>query len=251
MGLCVNVIALFATVFCFSIRAAKLPSAFGRCSVKDPEIDECLRKNVEGAIHFLKAGSPELGFDTFDPLHIPELVIGEGKGPVNVVQHFRDVDLYGLTESIVHEVHMDQDKKMMTARSTTPELRLQGKYTVKGKVLLLPIVGDGLFNVTLINTKINHTIMAESFEKKGNNYWKIKSYTVTLRPERMLYKFDNLFDGDERLGAELNKVLNENWDAVFNDVRDGYEESFGIIFHGLANRVFTRVALKDIFLDFE
>lgn len=46
-------------------------------------------------------GSTDLGLKRFDPLDIPELIIGEGKGPVNVVQHFKDVELYGLTGSKV------------------------------------------------------------------------------------------------------------------------------------------------------
>ncbi|KAG5886294.1 hypothetical protein JTB14_001513 [Gonioctena quinquepunctata] len=252
MGYRVNLVVFsFVAVFCYSIQAAKLPSSFGRCSVKDPNMDECLEKNVENAIHYLKAGSPELGLDTFDPLHIPELIIGQGKGPVNVAQHYKDIDLYGLTDSKVQYVHADFDKKMLFARSTTPELRLQGQYTMNGRILLLPMVGNGPMNLTLVNTKINHTITAEPFEKKGKAYWRIKSYTVTLRPERLIYKFDNLFDGDARLGPEINKVLNDNWNEIFTDVRDGYEQSFGIIFHGLANRVFSRVALKDIFLEMD
>lgn len=50
------------------------------------------------------AGSLELGLQTFDPLDIPELIVGEGKGPVNVVQHFTTVQLWGLTGSKVLDV---------------------------------------------------------------------------------------------------------------------------------------------------
>ncbi|KAJ8930582.1 hypothetical protein NQ314_016594 [Rhamnusium bicolor] len=195
-------------------------------------------KRLRNQIVQLITGSTELGLKRFEPLDIPQLVIGEGKGPVNVAQNFKDVKLHGLTGS-----------KVLAAKSITPELRLEAHYTMKGRVLLLPIVGDGPCNVTLVNTKINHTLYGEPFEKKGKTYWNYKDYTVTLRPEKVIFKFDNLFDGDEKLGAEINKVLNDNWDEVFTDVRDGYEKSFGLIFHGLANRVFTRVALKDIFLE--
>ncbi|XP_018570242.1 protein takeout [Anoplophora glabripennis] len=248
MGFCVNGVILLLTAAA-ATDAAKLPSNFGRCSKSDPKMPECLRANVEDAIQKLKDGSSELGLKRFEPLDIPELIIGEGKGPVNVVQHFKDVELYGLTGSKVQRVNFDFDKKEMHARSITPELRLQGQYSMKGRILLLPIVGSGPCNVTLINTKINHTLIAEPFEKKGRTYWSFKDYTVTLRPERVIFKFDNLFDGDSRLGDEINKVLNDNWDEVFTDVREGYEKSFGLIFHGLANRVFTRVALSDIFLE--
>ncbi|CAG9815031.1 unnamed protein product [Phaedon cochleariae] len=251
MGFCVKVVFFLtvATIDYFPTQAAKLPSTFGRCSITDSEFDECLRKNAEDAIKQLKNGSPELGFSSFDPLDIPKLVIGEGTGPVHVAQNFRDIKLYGLTGSIVHSASVDFEKKQFHAKSTTPELRLQGMYSMKGRVLLLPIVGDGPCNVTLVNTKINHTISAQSFDKKGKTYWKITDYTVTLRPDKVTFKFDNLFNGDQRLGDEINKVLNDNWSELFTDVRGGYEESFGLIFQGLADRVFSRVALKDIFLD--
>lgn len=65
----------------------------------------------------------------------------------------------------------------------------------------------------------------------------------------MIFKFDQLFDGDERLGNEINKVLNENSNEVFADVSEGYEKSFGIIFLGLGSRVFSRVPVDDIFLE--
>ncbi|KAJ8958535.1 hypothetical protein NQ318_002330 [Aromia moschata] len=224
-------------------------SNFGRCSKRDPKFDECITKNLEDAIHKLKDGSSELGLRRFEPLDIPELLIGEGKGPVNVAQHFKNVRLHGLTGSKALESSIDFDNNILRAKSITPELILEADYTMKGRVLLLPIVGDGPCNVTLINTKINHTIINERIEKKGKTYWNVKQYTVTLRPEKVIFKFDNLFDGDVRLGNEINKVLNDNWDEVFTDVRDGYESSFGLIFHSLADRVFSKVALKDIFLD--
>jgi hypothetical protein len=46
-------------------------------------------------------GAPELGLDSFEPLLISSLIIGEGSGPVNVQQNFKNVKLHGLTGSIV------------------------------------------------------------------------------------------------------------------------------------------------------
>lgn len=88
----------------------------------------------------------------------------------------------------------------------------------------------------------------EPYEKKGKKYMKIVDYKVSIVPERMVFKFDNLFNGNQRLGDEINRVVNENWDAVFNDVKANYDESFGLIFKDLANRVFGRVPFDEIFL---
>lgn len=43
----------------------------------------------------------------------------------------------------------DFDKHILGATSLSPELRLQGDYHMKGRILLLPIFGEGKFNVTL------------------------------------------------------------------------------------------------------
>jgi hypothetical protein len=240
---------LAAVVASFTTRAAKLPSSFKKCHKSDPHFDDCLVVNIEGAIRSLKNGAPELGLDSFEPLLISSLIIGEGSGPVNVQQNFKNVKLHGLTGSIVSKHKARLDENILYAESVTPMLRLEADYDMKGRVLLLPIYGEGPCNVTLVNTKINHTLYGEPFERKGRTFLKFVNYTVTLRPDKVQFHFANLFNGDDRLGDEINRVMNDNWDVVFTDVREGYEKSFGLIFKDLANRVFTRVPLKDIFLE--
>ncbi|XP_044764566.1 circadian clock-controlled protein daywake-like [Coccinella septempunctata] len=228
---------------------AKLPEDWTRCRINEPDSNECLKKAVEEAIHKLINPAPEVGLTSLDPLLIPALTIGAGSGPVNVAQNFKNIKLHGLTGSIVLNATFDQENTRLLAESITPVLRLEADYSMNGRILLLPIQGNGPCNVTLINTHINHTLQGEKVQKKGKEYIRIVSYNVTLYPDKVEFKFDNLFNGDERLGAEINRVLNENQDAVFGDVRGGYEQSFGLIFQGLANRLFNRVALKDVFLN--
>ncbi|XP_045467270.1 protein takeout-like [Harmonia axyridis] len=231
--------------------AAKLPADWTRCKINDPSSTECLTKAVEDAINKLINPTPELGLASLDPLLIPALTIGAGSGPVNVAQNFKNIKLHGLTKSIVLNSTYDAPNTRLLAESITPNLRLEADYTMNGRILLLPIQGEGPCNITLFNTHINHTLQGEKVQKKGKEYIRIVNYTVALYPEKVGFKFDNLFNGDERLGTEINKVLNENQDAVFGDVRSGYEQSFGLIFQDLANRLFNRVALKDVFLNFE
>lgn len=69
-----------------------------------------------------------------------------------------------------------------------------------------------------------------------------------LEPERVIYRLDNLFNGDERISNQIHKMLNDNWYEVFRNIREGYENGFGLIFKDITKRVFTRVAIDDIFL---
>lgn len=47
------------------------------------------------------------------------------------------------------------------------------------------------------------------------------------------------------LGDNINKVLNDNWLQVWNDVQDSYEKAFRIIFVGLLNDVFSVISKED------
>ncbi|KAL3271582.1 hypothetical protein HHI36_022057 [Cryptolaemus montrouzieri] len=156
-------------VFSFGVlsyQAAKLPKDWIRCNLKKPDANECLRVAVEDAIVKLKDGSSELSFSPLEPLLIPSMTIGAGVGPVNVVQHFDDVKLHGLTGSKVLSASVDLDNNSLLANSITPMLRLEAQYKMNGRVLLIPIIGDGPCNVTLINTAINHTLHGERMQKR-------------------------------------------------------------------------------------
>lgn len=90
------------------------------CKRKDPNLGECLKVNVQDAIVKLAngelllyiycgaavnfvvvLGAPEIGLKPLDPLDISSLVIGEGSGPVNVKQIFKNVKLHGISTSKV------------------------------------------------------------------------------------------------------------------------------------------------------
>ncbi|KAI4454462.1 hypothetical protein MML48_9g00001492 [Holotrichia oblita] len=220
----------------------------GRCNLKDPNLNECVGKNIEDAVRKFKDGAPQIGIPPFEPLKISKMVIGEGTGPVNVQQNFENIELFGLTDSKVLKEIVDVEQDKHYCESFSPKLELIGDYDMNGRVLVLPIRGKGRFNIILYNSSLTHNLTMEKYTKKDKTYLKMVNYLVTITPEKMHYQFDNLFDGDERLGSQINKVLNENWDSVYNDVRQGYENSFGLIFKGLADSLFSRVPYNEIFI---
>lgn len=48
------------------------------------------------------SGAPEVGLNRLEPLDISSLTIGQGNGPVNVQQNFKNVKLHGLTGSKIN-----------------------------------------------------------------------------------------------------------------------------------------------------
>lgn len=64
---------------------------------------------------------------------------------------------------------VDFKQGIMYAKFMTPKFQLEGKYTMKGKILLLPIYGTGTFKVTLCKYYIfysNSFILKPSFDLK-------------------------------------------------------------------------------------
>ncbi|KAF2887161.1 hypothetical protein ILUMI_19012 [Ignelater luminosus] len=214
------------------------------------DFNNCLVKAINDALLKLSNGFPNLNIAPLEPLYIPSLTIGEGKGAVHVVQNFRGINMYGATNGNMTKVDGSKIKEYkLYAEAFTPYLRLEAEYSLNGRILLIPIQGDGNCTITLENVKTTHLSLGEKLEKKGKVYMRVKKYIVTLDPGKVIFNFENLFNGDERLGKEMNNILNENWKDVFDDVKSGYEESFGIIFGDFANRVYSKIPFKDLFLE--
>jgi Haemolymph juvenile hormone binding protein (JHBP) len=105
------------------------------------------------------------------------------------------------------------------------------QYNIKGRVLLLPIHGQGQSNITMCKLHLNlHTflladenalrrfIFADQLKakyivksdivkkKNGLEYIKVNSVDLKLAPGKSFINFENLFDGDKRL-SELNNFV--------------------------------------------
>lgn len=85
------------------------------------------------------------------------------------------------------------------------------------------------------------------FDKSGKKYYKLDNSTLSLKPSLMIFKFDNLFDGDKALGDNINKVLNENWSEIYGDIGASYENAFNTIFASILKNILGKVSVADLF----
>lgn len=139
------------------------------------------------------------------------------------------------------------DKYLIICDSVTDRIQMLGDYEMSGRILLLPITGNGRANITLVNTAIEHRLIGEPFEKNGVKYMRLKDYRVSFNPKRVYMYFENLFN-DPTLSQTMNRFLNDNWETVFNELKVGYAKSFGKIFRELSNRLFEKIPMDSIFI---
>lgn len=74
------------------------------------------------------------------------------QSPVNIKLNFRNITFTGLSIAKVYKVsgfNENPQGDKLDIRFKTPKITIAGPYKVLGKVLILPIQGDGTCNLTL------------------------------------------------------------------------------------------------------
>ncbi|XP_058973992.1 protein takeout isoform X1 [Musca domestica] len=241
------VLATTAVLMAVSCAAKDLPEAFDKCK-RDSNFDKCLVDAVNKAIQILKPGNKEFEVPALEPLHVKSLVIDAGTAPINLRQTLKNVMVTDMiSTSKIQRYRTDLDKYLIICDSFTGRIQMLGDYEMSGRILLLPITGNGRANITLVNTKIEHRLIGEPFEKDGVQYMRLKEYRVSFDPKRVYMHFENLFN-DATLSQTMNRFLNDNWETVFNELKVGYAKSFGRIFREISNRLFEKIPMDSIFL---
>ncbi|KAK4878718.1 hypothetical protein RN001_011224 [Aquatica leii] len=230
--------------------ALQLPPEVPKCRRADPKIDECLKNAIQKTLNILAKGLPGFNFDSIEPIKIPSLMIGEGKGAVHVVQNYKNMEVHNISKAVIKNVKsiFTDDGFKLEVNTALSQSTLETEYNFNGNILIFPIVGNGTATIRLENSQASLHVFGKSFTKKQKKYVEITELKISLNPSKVEFDFRNLFNGDVRLGTEMNKLLNDNWKDVYDDVKHGYEDAIGAVFQNLANLIFKRVPFDNIFL---
>ncbi|KAF4524414.1 hypothetical protein B566_EDAN009330 [Ephemera danica] len=113
---------------------------------------------------------------------------------------------------------LDLESGAISWSGTIPRLELVGDYKATGRVLILPITGNGAMNFTLEDVKFTYSMrMQEGKNKNGRPTVTISDNHLVFKPTHCYIKLDNLF-GDPVLSARMNEFLNENWKALVDEL---------------------------------
>ncbi|KAK3913672.1 Protein takeout [Frankliniella fusca] len=232
-----------------STRGGKLPPNIKRCARTDPNVNECLRLAVQDALPKLRDGLPKLGLHRLDPLVIDELRISQGTGPINMDLTFTNMTTTKILDDVkVSKVRFDYDNLVLEATTITPVVLAKSKYSVGGRVLLLPIRGSGDSVVNLFDVTTDLVIKGKRITKAdGKDYLDIQSVIAKLTPKRMEMKMENLFNGDKQLGETMNRVMNDNWQQVYAEVGPSFAQAYQELFKRPARALFLHVPIDDIY----
>lgn len=81
------------------------PASFIKaCRRSDPELNLCIKEQVESIRPYLLKGIPELQLPPYDPMRIPQLLLDQGTGSVRLRADFRDIVAYGAKNAVVKDI---------------------------------------------------------------------------------------------------------------------------------------------------
>ncbi|XP_069688436.1 protein takeout-like [Periplaneta americana] len=232
---------------CVGAHALKMPSYMKACSRNDPNINECAKKSaIESIPHFIN-GDPKYRIPPLDPIILDELSVKKGSNNFGMEFIATKAELTGLKDVTVNAIRIDPKSLHTEYAFSFKILNITSRYNISGRVLLLPITGDGIAKINL-----NDVSAVYSFDvlKKLNPHIKKEvglpaNTTFTFDVKGMKIHLDNLFNGDKFLGENMNHFLNENWQELLKEMGPAVGEALNQFITAMLNNIFELVPIEE------
>jgi hypothetical protein len=89
-------------------------------------------------------GIPALGLSQLDPMKVDQLNVTQDAGPITIAAQFKNLDLLGLSKAKVYHISgFSEGSKKVEIRFKTPLASCVSPYKVAGRILIIPINGEG------------------------------------------------------------------------------------------------------------
>ncbi|CAG5036393.1 unnamed protein product [Parnassius apollo] len=217
------------------------------CPRDEEALADCLRDGLNVYIPELATGLPEYGIPPCEPLLIPALTIQQSAGPISITSTYTNVSVRGPASMRITNVVVDTSKHEVIAKLYIPELRLKGHYALSGKLLMLPVDGDGPFEAKYGDIDAVVTItLGRAHRENGVDALACDRLDVKFNVGSATMKLDNMFGGDNELGNAMNMLLNENWQKLAKELQGPMEEALRDFLKPLADHAFGTLDADDI-----
>jgi hypothetical protein len=236
-------------VLCASLACAfaiEVPDFIHVCKRNDPNIEACIKKSVEDIRPKLMTGAPEYNIPSLEPLRLKELVAAEGSGGLKIT--VKDVSAYGASDFVVQKLRVDLSTLRFALDILLPHLYIEGNYEIDGRVLLLPIKGNGPmtgnFTDATGSVKIQGTLMKDA---SGDEHVNLTEFRLRISIRKGTLRLENLFGGDPTLGNVVNNAINSNFDAFIKELQPLIEKALSQAFTDIGNSIVRPFTYAQLF----
>ncbi|XP_050498427.1 circadian clock-controlled protein daywake-like [Diabrotica virgifera virgifera] len=235
-----SVLALFV----FQASTEDLPSFIHVCQKSDPNLIQCLMAAVEDVRPFFVDGVPEYNIPKLEPLIMKDFFSEEAAGMKITVS---DVSAWGCSDYLVRSMEVDMDNHHFIVNIEIPKLRIEAHYNVDGKLVVMPIKGDGHIEINITDVTARSELMGVQFEKDGQNHLRFDKFDIEVKVGGGMARVENLFNGDKVLLGMVNDVVNKNFDMFLRELLPIIQRQLGVVFKEAANAIVERFAYEQLF----
>ncbi|XP_046977902.1 protein takeout-like [Vanessa cardui] len=237
-------ITLFFTIFCLStgILSSSIPSGPTLpCDITD---ESCVTKLANILLPHLLTGVQGIELPSIDPLYVDEVV-----GDLSILKYkFNNSTVLGFHNCKASNIKLDKEFTKLNYDFICPQLSMTGIYEIKGRLILLPVEGNGDFKMTTGKYLIH--VESELKKSKGKTdkiHGHIKNFKLKCEAlEPIYFDFKNLFNGQKDLSDAVHKFAHENWQEVANLVQDPVFYASMKIIVTATNKYLKHVPLEEI-----
>ncbi|KAJ2950999.1 hypothetical protein O0L34_g5375 [Tuta absoluta] len=171
----------------------------------------CMLPAFQAAMPVFCDGIPEVGIDVMDPMELEDIAFDLS----GLKFSLKEGRLKGLRGSIIDKVKWDLKKKRLEIDYHFNGT-VKGHYTAGGRLLILPITGDGQMKLKTRNMAIQLYIDYKLVTgKDGKEYVTPIKYDFTFDIiDGAHFNLTGLFNGNDELSNTMLTFLNENWKQV-------------------------------------
>ncbi|XP_068911248.1 protein takeout-like [Tenebrio molitor] len=221
-----------------------LPKYIKLCRGSDPDFDKCGLRNGKEAIKHLVAGDKALRLVPLSPLKLPFIQL-ENRADFQL--NLTDVQILGLDKAELIDFHADLDQHNIRTIVHLAEITVNGDLHADGRVLILPIKGDGPGSIKAYGGNYTFDFHYDLVRKDGREFAKIGKHDFSFSVKKATFDVEKTF-GDSIIGKETNKFLNENWSEVIKDFEKVIGYTIGAICKNIASSVFETVPYDEFIL---
>ncbi|XP_065208837.1 protein takeout-like isoform X2 [Planococcus citri] len=202
------------------------------------------------SLYALKLRDPRYKVPKLDPLFITALTVEQGIRQIGISLTLKNSSIYGLRDAIFKEARTNIPGRHIEWDFEIPKIYIEGNYEVTGRILILPIVGNGKANVTITDLKITYKYDWDYITKKnGRKYMNITTSSLGYQNGRTYFQLENLFNGDKLLGENMLTFLNENWKEVTTEIGPALGEAISEVFRLILTSIADLVPWEYIYPD--
>ncbi|KAI5694011.1 hypothetical protein M8J75_009407 [Diaphorina citri] len=226
-------------VLTVQIYAANLPSYIKPCKRNSSDLNSCVIDIIKSLKPRFHQGLPELKIPILEPLNLPLVTLdSSGSQVVNFKANFRNMKLHGAKALDVKDVKLDYKGRKLSMVLHLPKVYMTSDYDMNGKVLVLPIRGNGKCSGNFTDVEADVLFSGKFYEKNHKQFVKLDATPkVSIKLGNSEMHFDNLFNGNEELGRSTNNFLNDNWELVSAEVIPLVQDTVSTISYQLFKNV--------------